>query len=111
MSATGENPDQVANYRFARAAAIILGVLIAIALAALVLGFALRSNPRSASAAGVVQSVFLSPGAHIVSMDVVPGRIVLRLRVRSGDEIDIIDTQSGHLVGRVMVPGPADDSR
>ena len=114
MSATGEDPNALANYRFARGAAIILGVLIAIALVALVLGFALRSGSKgeTAAVAAMAHPIALPPGAHIVSMDVIPGRLILRLRVRDSEEIDIVDTDNGRLVGQVRgsgAPPPRDE--
>ena len=104
---TSENPDALASYRFARGAAIILGVLIALALAALVIGFAFRSKtPHAEAAQGAVNSVALPEGARIVGMDVTPGRIVLRIHSDSGDEVDIVDSASGKLIGRVRADAP-----
>ena len=34
-------------------------------------------------------------------MDSQPGRLILRIRTATGEEIDILDTQNGHLVGQV----------
>lgn len=103
MPATSENPDALASYRFARGAAIILAILIAIALGALVLGFAFRSPHTSVSAPtpGEVHRVALPEGARILEMDVVSGRIVLHVHSNGGDEVDIIDSASGELVGQV----------
>jgi uncharacterized membrane protein len=103
---TGEHPDAIANYKFARGAAIVLGALIVIALVALIVGFALRAGPRDevAASGAATRPIMLPVGAHIVSMDVIPGRLVLRLRMPAGEEIDVVDTESGRLVGQVRAP-------
>jgi len=104
---TGEDPKVLANYRFARGAVIILSILIVIALIALLLGFTVRSGGRpSAPVVGDSEAthVTLPSGSHIVSMDVQQNRLILRTRAFEGEEVDIIDTQDGHLVGRVRVP-------
>jgi hypothetical protein len=103
---TGEDPKVLANYRFARGAVIILSVLIVIALIALLLGFTVRGGgkPAATASSGELQRVTLPEGSHIVSMDVEQGRLILRTRAFDGEEVDIIDTQDGHLVGRVSVP-------
>jgi hypothetical protein len=103
-STTSEDPKELANYRFARAAAIILGILIVIALVALILGFAFRSSHAPASASVAGHGFAVPPGARLLSMDVEPGRIIFRLRSSAGEEIDVLDTQDGHLVAQVKVP-------
>ena len=110
-SATNQDPKELANYRFAKGAVIILGVLIVVALVALVLGFALRNphhapppRPRDDAPGAAPTEISLPPGAQVVSMDVDHGRLILRVRNGSAEEIDIIDTGNGRLVSRVKVP-------
>ena len=100
---TGEDPKAALSYRLARAAVIILGVLLVIALVLLVVGVGLRLSGRGASAppAPATAGFTLAPGARIVSMDSQPGRLILRIRSPAGDEIDIVDTQSGRLVSQI----------
>ena len=43
----------------------------------------------------------LPPGAKIVEMQTQQGRLILRLRTQAGDEVDILDTDDGHLVARI----------
>lgn len=58
----------------------------------------LTGHDRTAAApAGIT----LAPGARIMSLDSEPGRLVLRMRMKDGEEIDIIDTQTGRLVTRI----------
>lgn len=101
MSAS-EDPEALASFRFARGAAIILGVLIVLALVALALGFAFRG--KAAPAPGAAVHVALPEGARILSLDVVQGRVVLRIHSDEGDEVDIIDAESGRLVSQAKAP-------
>jgi len=93
---------QTAAYRAALGAVILLGLLIVIALGALLVGFAMRAGGRSrdAGASGAVQ-IGLAPGSRVVSADVSADRLVLRLSGPAGDEIDIIDTGTGRLVAKI----------
>ncbi len=106
-SVTEQDPKELANYRFAKGAVIILGVLIVVALIALILGFALRSPHRPAPPPADAQAathISLPPGAQVVSMDVDHGRLILRMRNGAAEEIDIIDTGNGRLVSQIKVP-------
>ena len=105
-SATNEDPKSQLSYRLARAAVIILGVLLVIALVLLVFGLAFRmthGRPAESSSAPAIYT--LAPGARIVSVDAQPGRLILRVRSSAGDEVDIVDTESGRLVGQVKSVG------
>ena len=108
MQAPAGPQDKLA-YRGAKYAVIVLSALIILALIGLVVGVAMKLSghlPRqSANDSG--QTFMLPPGAKIVATDVVPGRLVLHVRSLQGDEIDIIDTESGRLVSRI---GPAPSS-
>ena len=107
---TGEDPKVLANYRFARGAVIILSILIVIALIALLLGFTVHGGGKTASTAGnELARITLPSGSHIVSMDVEQGRLILRTRAYGGEEVDIFDTQDGHLVSKITVPLEAEE--
>ncbi len=102
---TREDPKSTTSYRLARAAVILLGVLLAIAFVALVVGLAMRMTGHGPSTAVPAPATFtLARGAKIVSVDSQPGRIVLRIRSPAGDEVDIIDTENGRLVGQIKAP-------
>jgi hypothetical protein len=91
---------QTPAYKAAKLAVIILSVLIILALIALVVGFV--SGAGGKHAASTSTSTFqLPPGARIVEMRDQPGRLILRVRDEAGEEIDILDTQDGRLVGQV----------
>jgi hypothetical protein len=106
-SATTEDPKSQLSYRLARAAVIILGVLLVIALVLLVVGLAFRMTHGRAENASAPAIYTLAPGARIVSMESQPGRLILRVRSPAGDEVDIVDTESGRLVSQVKTAGPA----
>jgi flagellar biogenesis protein FliO len=90
------------SYRGARAAVILLGVLLAIAFIMLVVGLIMRMTGHGPGQASSAPASFtLAPGAKIVSTDVTETRLILRVRSNAGDEIDIIDTATGRLVGQV----------
>lgn len=60
----------------------------------------LGGHARAPSASSVAQFT-LAPGARVVSVDVSGDRMVLRLRSPAGDEIDVIDTETGRLVAKI----------
>lgn len=97
---------QTAGYRAALAAVILLGALIVIALAALVVGFAMRAGGHHGRVEGAVQ-IALAPRSRIVSADMSGDRLVLRVNGSQGEEIEIIDTETGRLVATVRTrPAP-----
>ena len=62
--------------------------------------------PAGAPATATFQ---LPAGARIVDMQSQPGRLILHVRRRqAGEEIDLLDTQDGHLVGQVRTTSPHD---
>lgn len=93
-------------YRVLLAVVIGLGVLIVIGLGALVVGLATRAAAPDTHARDVVQTDLpigytLPPGAQIVAMQVAGDRLILQVRSYEGDEADIIDLQTGKLIGQV----------
>jgi hypothetical protein len=91
-----------AAYRGALAAVIFLGVLIVIALGVLVVGLVTRFSGGGHRATAPAFAEFtLAPGNRLVSMDVSGDRLVLRLRGPAGDEIDIIDIETGRLIAKI----------
>jgi hypothetical protein len=103
--------NQTASYKAAKAAVIVLSVLIVMALVALVIGGITRLGGKTASHS--VTGIFQLPaGARIVEMQSQPGRLILRVREAHGEEIDILDTQDGRLVGQIKAsfasPGERD---
>lgn len=94
-------PDnQTPSYKAAKLAVIILSVLIILAVIALVVG-GIAKLGRARPFAGATATFQLPPGARIIDMQSQPGRLILRVRDAAGEEIDLLDTQDGHLVGQV----------
>jgi hypothetical protein len=91
-----------ASYRGAKAAVILLGVLLLIGFVLLAVGFAMRVSGHGAGGASNAPVLFkLAPGAKIISSQLADNRLILRVKSAAGEEIDIIDTQTGRLVGQV----------
>ena len=99
--ATKDDPKDTLSYRLARAAVIILGVLLVIAFAVLVVGIVMKMSRPGAESATSPAKYSLELGARILSVDSQPGRVILHVRSPAGDEIDIVDVQSGRLVSQI----------
>jgi hypothetical protein len=100
------DPRAATLYRGLKAAVIILGVLIVIALAVLVAGLIMRFSGHSIGG-GSGRSVLLPPGAAITGTAVQNNRLIIRMKTADGEEIDIIDAGDGHLVGRIRTLPPS----
>jgi len=102
-SGTGPQIDvkQTAAYRWLRAAVIILGVLILLALGVLIVGFAVKLGHKPSAAAADTFTYAPLPGAKLVTMEVSNDRLIIHLRSSTAEEVDIIDTGNGHLVARL----------
>jgi hypothetical protein len=92
--------NQTPAYKAAKLAVIILSTLIILAVIALVVGGIIRLGKKTPYA-GATSTFQLPPGARIIDMQSQPGRLILRVRDAAGEEIDVLDTQDGHLVGQV----------
>lgn len=96
-----------AAYPFLVAAVILLGVLIVIALGVMVVGLSMRLGGHGTSRDASSPAQFtLAAGARVVSQDVSGDRLVLHLKGSFGDEIDIIDIETGRLVARLRSAAP-----
>jgi hypothetical protein len=104
-SGTGPQVDvkQTAAYRGLKAAVIILGVLIVLALGVLVARLFIKLGGHKA-ASDAAASYVPPPDARLITMEVSNDRLILHLRSGVSDEIDIVDTQSGRLVARLKFP-------
>jgi len=102
-----DDPTNNRAYRMARAATIILGVLIVLAFSALVIGFIWRLTGHGPASTSVPDSPGmdqLRTGAKITDMKVDSGHVILRIRTDQGEEIQIIDDNTGRVVTRVVAP-------
>lgn len=95
-------PEQTPAYRAAKLAVLILSGMIILAVIALIVGgiAKLSGKPKSGTL-GTTSTFQLAPGSRILAMESQPGRLILRIRTATGEEIDILDTADGHLVGQV----------
>ena len=102
MSDILPDPQNSPALKAAKIAVIILSSLIILALIALVVGAVMKlSGGRKAPTAEPPSNFTLAPGSRIITMESQPGRLILRIKTLTGEEIDIIDTANGHLVGQV----------
>ena len=101
-----DDPRNTASYRAARALAIVLGIFIMLALIALIAGFIVRltGHGQQDSAPDVPHILQLKEGARITDMKVDAGHVILRIHTDQGEEIQIIDDESGRVVSRVIAP-------
>jgi hypothetical protein len=99
-SGTGEPEDvkSTATYRGAKAAVILLGALIIIAFVVLVVGLAMKLTGHGPARAG---ELVLPQGAVITATAVQGDRLIMRVKTVTGEEIDIVNTGDGRLVGRI----------
>ena len=102
--------SSILRYRLALGGVIFLGALIAIGLGVLIYGLmegwgSAPSAPASTEPGHPVHMT-LAPGFAILSTDTQPGRLILHLRSSSKDEIDIIDTNDGHIVSVISAEAP-----
>ena len=112
---------QTTRYRVARLLVIILSALIILAVMALVVGgvlqmtghsiriFGSSNKPLPPGALGPpgMPTFMLPVGAMVLKTETQPGRLILHVHSKAGDEIDIVDTSDGHLVSRIgPTPSP-----
>jgi hypothetical protein len=98
------DPKAAPSYRVMRVVVIGLGVLMFLMFGAVIAGLfmKIKHDTPAVAATGDAPAVFtLEPGATIVSEETTADRLIVHVRTVSGDEIDIFDAESGHLVGQV----------
>lgn len=83
-----------------------LGLLIMLALGGVVIGLAMKTRGTSPSSGSAAAALTLPAGAVIEAMEVSGNRLVLRIRTDTGEEIDIVDTEDGHVVSRIKAAPP-----
>ena len=105
-TAAPEDVKNTASYRGLKAVVILLGALIIIAFGLLVVGALTRFHVKSTpNATGLENTISLPEGAQIVSSEVQSDRLILRVKTQGRDSIYIVDTGTGHLVGRIQTQG------
>lgn len=74
-------------------------MLIVLAVVGTIVGLIYKTSGKGSGPAAVAFS--LPKGASIISTQTDSGRLILRVRTGSVEEVDIIDLQSGKLVARI----------
>lgn len=103
------DPKSTATYRFGLAAVIGLAVVIVIVLGVMIFGITQgwgHRSPAPAAAAKKPVSMSLAPGYRILSSDTQPGRLIVRVRSETDDEIWVINTDDGSIVARIHGEAP-----
>ncbi len=98
------DPKNSGTYRAARAAVIILSILLVLGVIALAAGFVRQYRlyqARQPAPIGAAVRVTLAPGAHIVSAAAEGGKLVLHVQTPAGDEVDVMDLATGVLTAQV----------
>lgn len=97
-------PAKTTSHRLMLAVVIVLGALIVIALILLVVGMMTKFGGHDRPPVTDTGMFALPANAQILDMQSQPNRLILRIRTPKGDEVDIIDTDDGHLVSRIKAP-------
>jgi hypothetical protein len=99
--ANSDDPKASATYRAMKAVVIILGVLIVVAFGALVVGAGRMLAGHHRAGGDGPAALTLPPGARITAIETNGNRLILGLRTAEGDEVEIVDTDTGRLVARI----------
>jgi hypothetical protein len=103
---TSDAQTPAPSYRGLLALVIILGVLIVLALGALI-GGAIMGLGRRADGGVPYLATLPADGQRIESAQLDGNRILVRLSGANGEELVVLDVGSGRLIGRIAVkPGP-----
>jgi hypothetical protein len=93
---------QAPSYRGPLIVVIIRGVLIVLALGALVMGAIMRLTASRVPATPYLETL-AAPGKRIESTQLDGNRILVRLSDANGDELVVLDAVSGRVLGRIAV--------
>jgi hypothetical protein len=99
--ATSDAPN-IPSHRGLLALVIILGVLILLGVVGLIVAAMLKAQTRAPADASYAATV-VAPGEHVESTQLDGNRILLRLSGPNGEELVILETASGHVLGRIAI--------
>jgi len=98
------------NYRALKAVVIILGVLIVLALGALIAGMVLKlgatgpAAPPAGSAAEPYTARIAAPaGAHIAGAEIDGNRLIVHIDDGGSGTVVVLDPATGRILGRVVL--------
>jgi len=94
-----------ASQRRLKAIVIGLGVLIVLALGALITGFVIKlsSGGHREAAAPHAADVAVEPGTTVESSQLSDGKLTLTLKTPTGEEVVIVDAATGRELSRVRL--------
>jgi hypothetical protein len=104
MSAdTVQDPKAATAYRVLLWVVIILGVLIVLAFGALIVGGVIKMGAHRGAALGEGNETpaLLPPGAKVTMVQTSGNRLIIGVHSDNGDEVDVVDTDTGRLVARI----------
>ena len=90
------------GYRGLLALVIILGVLIVLGVIGLIAGAVYRLSGRNAISAPYATNI-AAPGEQIEDTQLDGNRVLLRLSGPQGEEVVILDTATGRVLGRIAI--------
>ena len=90
------------GYRGWRVVVIVLGALNMLALGAVISAFIVRSG-RSGEEARAYETMLPARGQLIESVNIEGNRILLRLSSGEGQELVVLDVNTGRLIGRIRL--------
>lgn len=99
--ATSEVPV-APSHRGLLALVIILGVLILLGVVGLIVAAVFKSRGAPPADASYTATV-LAPSERIESTQLDGNRILLRLSGPNGEELVVLETASGHVLGRIAI--------
>ena len=104
MNSAEASNTSAPSYRALKAVVIILGILILLALGALVAGVLLGTGRRAPAGDAAYQVTLPAPaGARIGEATVDGNRLLLRLEGQNSSELVILDAPSGRVIGRISL--------
>jgi hypothetical protein len=99
------DPKSTVAYRGLKAAVIILGVLMAIAVVLVVVGIAMRMSGHAPGQSTTAGSYSLPGGSKILSLQVAGNRMIMAVQEPGGNRVLIFSTDDGHLIGQIIPEG------
>lgn len=81
----------------------MLGVLIVLAFGALVGGFVIRLSGAKSEPGPYAADVAVAPGTTVIGTELNEGKLTLKLKTPTGEEVVVVDAATGRELGRVRL--------
>jgi hypothetical protein len=105
LSADAGDPKSSATYRGAKAAVILLSVLLALAFVLVVVGIAMRMTGHTPGQSSAPGRYALPGGSKILSLQVAQNRLIMAVQTPTGNRVYIFSTDDGHEIGQIAPQG------